>query len=150
MKNFKEKKKGEKRSISRKTRRGGKVKEFEDGESFFSSSPHMHTAFKYSFAAPMIPPDGTCFSGIPTTLIPAGDRFSPSAGAAPTSTKISSKKSTALTRMKDSPSGFFDERCALECGVVMMGSEHRREASTSWLKWSLPELLARGGRISRF
>ena len=88
------------------------------------------TAFKRSFIV-LKTPGGTCFPGIPVTLI-AG--FFSSLDLI--STIISSKKSRSCTEVKDSFSP-LPVRCCFAWGVVMMGISRRREASTCSSKWSL-------------
>ncbi len=78
-----------------------------------------------------------CLPGMPVTLIAA---FLPSFRCDSTSTIRLSKKSRADISVKDSV-GPLDVRLFWACGVVMMGSERRKDASTSWSKWSLHRAL---------
>lgn len=99
------------------------------------------TALNRSFIFPITPPGpgGTCFPGMPVTLI-LGTFFPWLGSFAAISTSMSSKKSRSCTEVNASPSSFAESvRCDLACGVVIMGRSRRREASTFWSKWSLRE-----------
>lgn len=78
------------------------------------------TAPNKSLIFPATPPGpgGTCFPGIPVTLIAA---FLPLI-----STRHSSKKSRSYTAVKASEGSLLaEERWDLACGVVMMGRSER-------------------------
>ena len=84
------------------------------------------TAPNKSFIFPATPPGpgGTCFPGMPVTLIFA---FLPLI-----STRHSSKWSRSYTAVKGSEEEEEEERCDLACGVVMMGRSVFGEGRSVW------------------
>lgn len=81
-------------------------------------------------------PVGTCFPGIPVTLFRG---TLPGALDEERLTTIDSKKPRSYTSLNESLVP-LPVRQPLACGVVMIGRSQRRDASTSWSKWSLAKL----------